>query len=183
VTDNVFDGDVQSRLRRASARLRAASLDAQARDWTAERPDRVGFTRLAQARWHLTEATGRFGPELPPDWIRQVLANLTGVVVTLVVLLAAGRPVSLPILLGAIVAGPFVTQLVISAVVRFRLWRAASAPSGPAAIDDEHFPADLTRRLEACAAAARADRSEKHRAAAGDIAQALECLAGAQVER
>lgn len=180
MSDDVFDGDVEYRLRRAAARVRSAALDAQARDWTAERPDRVGFARLAQARWQIAQAAGRFGSETPPDWIQQIAANLTGVAVTLAVLLSVGRPAALPTLVGAIVLGPFVTQFVISAVARFRLWRAQRAPSGPAAIDDPYFYADLTRRLEACAAAARADRSEAHRAAAGEIGQALDWLQGAQ---
>jgi hypothetical protein len=70
VSDDVFDGDVEYRLRRAAARVRVAALDAQARDWAAERADRVGFGRLAQAHFEITQAAGRFGSAPPWGWIR-----------------------------------------------------------------------------------------------------------------
>jgi hypothetical protein len=108
---------------------------------------------------------------------------VTGVAVTLTILLTAGQPAKLPTLLGAIVLGPLVTQVVVSAVGRWRLAWAQRARSGPATIDDPYFYADLTRRLEACAAAARAEPSEHRRAAAGEIGQALDWLQGAPGER
>ena len=57
--------------------------------------------------------------------------------------------------------------------------RLRRAESGPPPIDDPYFFADLTRRLEACAAAARADPSDQHRAAAADIMRALDWLSSA----
>jgi hypothetical protein len=176
--DDVFGGEVEHRLRRASARVRAATLDAQARDWVAERPDRVGFARLAQADYEIDRAAGRFGAGLPPHWVRTLAGMLAGAAVTLTILLIAGHAAALPALLVAIGAGPVVAQAVVSLIGRFR----PRAAVGPAAIDDPYFHGDLTRRLEACAAAARVDRSEKHRAAAADIGRALIWLPAARAE-
>jgi hypothetical protein len=164
VTDDVFGGDVEHRLRRASARVRAAALDAQTRDWVAERPDRVGFARLAQADYEIERAAARFGGGgLPWDWPRTLAATLVGAAGTLTILLTTGDAASLPVLLPAIAVGPVVIAL--SALIPRR------APE--AGIDDPYFHGDLTRRLEACAAAARVARSENHRAAADDIGRAL----------
>jgi hypothetical protein len=183
VRDDVFGGDVEFRLRRAAARVRAAALDAQARDWVAERPDRAGFGRLIQAHFEITQAADRFGAPPPGNWPRTIAGTLAGVGVTLTILLTAAHPARLPALLGAIVAGPVVAQCVMSAIGRVRLWHAQHAPTGPATIDDPYFHGDLVRRLEACAAAARADRSAQHRAAADDIGRALSWLADAQRDR
>jgi hypothetical protein len=181
VTDDVFDGDVEHRLRRVGRRVRAASLDAQARDWLAERPDRVGFSRLGQAHWEITEAAGRFGRPPPDDWGVQLGGGAAWIATTVTILLAGGA--SLPVLAGAIVAGPFAAQAVISGTAWVQKWRAARAPAGPAPIDDPYLYADINRRLEACAAAARADRSDQHRAAVGDISRALDWLSLAQRDR
>jgi hypothetical protein len=183
VTDDVFGGDVEHRLRRVSSRVRAAALDAQARDWVAERPDRVGFGRLHQAQYEITQAAGRYGSALPWDWLRLLAGTLTGLAVTLTILLTADHPASLPTLLVALGLGPVVTQCVMSVIGRVQRWRSQRTETGPAAIDDPYFHGDLTRRLEACAAAARADRSEKHRAAADDIGRALVWLSGARREQ
>jgi len=173
VTDDVFGGTVEHRLRRTAGRVRAAARDAQVRDWLAERPDRVGFARLAQAEYEIGQAADRFGAGLPPDWIRTTAGMLAGLAVSLTILLTARDAGSLPTLLAAIGVGPIVAQVVAS-VIGWR--RAATTP----AIDDPYFHGDLTRRLEACAAAARIDRSEKHRAAAGDIGRALVWLPAAR---
>jgi hypothetical protein len=182
VSDDVFDGDVEFRLRRASARLRAAAFDAQARDWVAERPDRVGFARMAQAHSSTAAAASRYGRPLPADWIIQLAAPLAGIAATLTILFTAARPAAWPTLLAAIAAGPLVGQAAIVAIGRVRRRLVPGSPSQPATIDDPYFQADLTRRLEACAAAARADRSEQHRAAAGEIGSALAWLSSAQGE-
>jgi hypothetical protein len=181
--DDVFDGDVEFRLRRVSARVRAAAFDAQVRDWVAERPDRVGFARLAQAHWSIAAAASRYGRALPPDLLLQFAAPLAGVLATLAVLLVADRPAALPVLIVAIAAGPIVGQSVMSVTAAVRRRSARRAGDRPAAIDDPYFHADVARRLEACAAAARADRSEQHRAAAGDVEVALTWLSAARGDR
>jgi hypothetical protein len=178
----MFDGDVEHRLRRVGCRLRAATVDAQARDWLAERPDRRGFARLGQAHWEITAAAGRYGKPLPPDWVVQLAGGAAGLLTTLVILLVGGAG-DRPVLVGAIVAGPFATQAVISVTAWGRTARAKQAPTGPAAIDEPYLYADLTRRLEACAATARADRSDRHRAAATDIVRALDWISSAQRDR
>ncbi|MBB2942485.1 hypothetical protein FB565_002198 [Actinoplanes lutulentus] len=121
--DDLFSGRVAPRLARIERELTAAVVDAQSRDWAADRPDRVGFARLGQAR----------------DEVRR-------------------------------------------AVRRYRRFSGFSLFSRRrvADVDDPYFYADLRRRIEACAAAARADRSYKRRAAATDLEYALDWLAAAQ---
>lgn len=182
MSDDVFDGEVEHRLRRVGRRVRAAALDAQARDWLAERPDRLGFARLGQAHWEITVAAGRYGRPLPVDWVVQLASGGVWILTTLAILLLGGAR-NLPVLVGAIVAGPFAAQAVISGTAWVQKARAKKASSGPAAIEDPYLYADLTRRLEACAAAARADPSDLHRAAAVDIARALDWLSSAQRDR
>jgi hypothetical protein len=179
--DDVFGGDVEFRLRRVAARVRAAQLDAQARDWVAERPDRVGFARLAQSRQDILAAAARYGSALPWDWPRMLVGVLAGLGVTLTILLISGG--SLPFLLVAIGLGPIVTQAVMSGIGVVQRWRSLRAESTKPQIDDPYFHGDLTRRLEACRAAARADPSAEHRAAADDIGRALLWLNDAQRER
>lgn len=174
MTDDVFGGTVEHRLRRAAGRVRATARDAQARDWVAERPDRVGFARLAQADYEIGQAADRFGAGLPWNWLRTTAGMVVGAAVSLTILLTTGDASSLPVLLVAIGAFPVVTQAVTSLVTARR--------RDGRSIDDPYFHGDLTRRLEACAAAARADRSENHRAAADDIGRALVWLAAARRE-
>ncbi len=57
--DDPFAGGIVSRLRRADRELAAAIVDAQCRDWLADRPDRVGFARLGHARREVRTALGR----------------------------------------------------------------------------------------------------------------------------
>ena len=177
MTDDIFDGDVEHRLRRAARRLRAATLDAQARDWTAERPDRTGFARLGQALHEVRSAADRYGTSLPTD---DGLAGGTALLVwagtTVLVLLLVDRPAAPLALAAAIAAGAFTAHAALAAVGWVRRWRAMREPAGPAPIDDAFLYTDLARRLEACAAAARADPSEKRRAAAGDLGRALDWL-------
>jgi hypothetical protein len=106
-----------------------------------------------------------------------------GIVTTLTILLASGRATALPVLVAAIAAGSFAFQAVVSGTAWVRCRRAQRAPSQPATIDDPYFYADLTRRLEACAAAARAGHSEQTRAAAAEIGRALDWLSAAQDNR
>jgi hypothetical protein len=179
VTDDVFGGPVEHRLRRAAGRVRAAALDAQARDWVAERPDRVGFARLAHADYEIGRAADRYAAGLPWDWARTLAGTLAGAVVSLTILLTARHAASLPTLLIALGVGPVVAQIVVTLIGRARPPREVPQPP---AIDDPYFHGDLTRRLEACAAAARADPSEKHRAAADDIGRALVWLPSARSE-
>ena len=177
MTDDIFDGDVEHRLRRAARRLRAASLDAQARDWTAERPDRIGFARLGQAHYEVKAAADRYASPLPTDdWFATMASGLTWVAATILVLLLVDHPATPPALAAATVAGALGAQVAVSALVWDRNRRARRRPIGPAPIDDPQLYTDLTRRLEACAAAARADRSEQRRAAAGHLGQALDWL-------
>jgi hypothetical protein len=181
VKDDLFDGDVEHRLRRAAKRLRAASLDAQARDWTAERPDRIGFARLGQAHYEVGAAADRYGSSLPThDGRTGVIALLAWAGTTVLILLLVDRPAAPLALTAAIVAGAFAAHAALAAVDGVRRWRALREPVGPAPIDDPGLYTDLTRRLEACAAAARADPSEQHRAAAGDLGQALDWLSAAR---
>jgi hypothetical protein len=188
VTDDVFGGDVEHRLRRAAARVRAAARDAQARDWVAERPDRVGFARLAQAEYEIGQAADRFGAGLPPRWPRTIAGTLAGAGMTLAILLTARDAAALPTLLVAIGIGPVVAQSVATLIAKGTLIRGGTRTAGgtvggeKATIDDPYFHGDLTRRLEACAAAARVARSEKHRAAADDIGRALVWLPAARPE-
>ena len=179
--DDIFDGDVEHRLRRAARRLRAASLDAQARDWTAERPDRIGFARLGQARYEVGSAADRYNSVLPTDdGLAGGAALLVWAATTVLVLLLVDRPAAPLALAAAIVAGAFAAHAALALVEWIRRWRAMREPAGPAPIDDAYFYTDLARRLEACAAAARADPSEKHRAAAGDLGNALDWLSAAR---
>jgi hypothetical protein len=181
--DDVFDGDVEFRLRRVSSRLRAAAFDAQVRDWVAERPDRVGFARLAQAHWTVGEAAARYGRGFPPNLALQFGAPLAGIAAGLTILLTATHPAGLPALLLSIVTASLVTQFVVAATFGVRKRRAERARPEPATIDDPYFRADVTRRLEACAAAAQADRAAPHRAAAQEIKAALTWFSFTQGER
>jgi hypothetical protein len=47
---------IQNRLHRAEQQVLAAVVDAQCRDWTADRPDRVGFARRGPAADELDAA-------------------------------------------------------------------------------------------------------------------------------
>ena len=181
MNDDVFDGDVEHRLRRAERRLRAAALDAQARDWTAERPDRIGFPRLAQAYTEVRTAADRYAAPPPAGDGPTVLAGgLTWIGAAVLVLLLVDHPAAPPALAAATVTGALAAQVAVSALVWARKLRARRRAAVPAPIDDPHLYADLTRRLEACAAAARADPSEHRRAAATDLARALDWLAAAR---
>ncbi|BAL91963.1 hypothetical protein AMIS_67430 [Actinoplanes missouriensis 431] len=132
-------GPVAPELARIRRELSTVILDAQCRDWVADRPDRVGFARLGQAGEAVNRAAGRYR--------------------------RTTRPAPLAALPGS-----------------GRLLRARRRADGPARIDDRQLYTSLGRRLEACAAAARSDRSHQRRAAATDLEYALDWLAAAERE-
>jgi hypothetical protein len=178
VSAGEFAGGAEARLRDTARRMRAAVADAQARDWVAERPDRVGWARLAQAQFHVGAAADRFGQPLPiDDWV----APLTGIGVWIgaaaILLLVAGDPADPLDLAGAIAAGAVLSQAAVATLLRFRRRRARLAPAGPAPIDDPYLFAELTQRIEGGAAAAR---GAGRRAAADDLDQSLDWLAAAR---
>lgn len=171
-------GGTEAGLRDTARRMRAAVTDAQARDWVAERPDRVGWARLAQARFHVGAAADRYGQPMPTDdWL--ALATSIGVWIgaAAILLLVAGDPAEPLTLAGAIVAGAVLSQAAVATLIRYRHRRATRTPAGPAPIDDPYLFAELTRRIEGGAAAAR---DEGRRAAADDLDQALDWLGAAR---
>jgi hypothetical protein len=58
VRQDPFSGEARPRLRTIARDLDAVITDAQSRDWSADRPDRVIFARLAQARDQVRTAAG-----------------------------------------------------------------------------------------------------------------------------
>ena len=173
-----FTEGTETRLRDTARRMRVAVGDAQARDWVAERPDRVGWARLAQAQFHVGAAADRFGQPLPTDdWAAPALSIGVWISAAAVLLLVAGDPADPPILAGAIAAGAVLSQAAVAVLTRFRGRRARLAGAGTAPMDDPYLFAELTRRIEGGAAAARGDG---RRAAADDLDQALDWLAAAR---
>ena len=160
-------------LDRIDRRVRAVILDAQCRDWIAERPDRVGFARLGQARHEVHAAARRYSAITPADdWVWPLVSSVTWIVVAAAVLLAAGDPARPLTLAIALVGGMLAGQAAISLLAWVRGRR--EAPAGPAPIDDPGLYADLTRQIEAAAA--------QHEAAADDLGRALAWLAAARDE-
>jgi hypothetical protein len=180
--DDIFAGDVESRVMRIDRRVRAAALDAQCRDWAAERPDRVGFARLGQVHHEMRAAARRYTRLAPPadDWVWPLVSSVTWLATTLLVLLLANDPAAPLTLAAALVAGMIAGQTAITVLNAERNSRAKSAESSAAAIEDPYFYADLNRRIEACAAAARSEEKRPHRAAADDLGRALDWLAAAR---
>ncbi|GAA2605852.1 hypothetical protein [Paractinoplanes durhamensis] len=173
--EDIFAGDVEGRLERLDRQVRAVVLDAQCRDWIAERPDRVGFARLGQVHHELRSAIRRYNPmRKAEDWVWPVLSTATWLVTTLVILLVADRPAAPLTLAFALVAGLIVAQAAIS-VTEQRKKKAAAA-----GIEDPALYADLTQRIEACAATARADPEQ--RAAAEDLGRALDWVSATRDE-
>ena len=137
--DDPFAGGVEARLRRVDRELRAAVVDAQCRDWVAERPDRVVFARLDEVRREVRAAADRYR------------------------------------------AGPRLTAAAVAGAMSAVLRRSRERGGFPmTAADDPYFYAGLRRRIEACAAAARADPNYRRRPAATDLDHALDWLAAAQ---
>jgi hypothetical protein len=203
-----FSDDARPRLRRLERDLDAVIADAQSRDWSADRPDRVVFARLGQARHHVRSATRRSGPSRPPDEPVVMMPGEPGAAVSG----SPGAPLladPAAFLLGAaagclaagaalVIAGPAAARPLPSAVAAVAgLWAALIAvavlrglrrrwdrlaTAGPAPVDDPYRYAAIRRRLEAGAVTARRDRSHRRRAAAVDLEYALDWLAAAQSE-
>jgi hypothetical protein len=160
-------------LRRLADRLFRVVVDAQARDWTAERPDPVGFALLGRATVEVRRAAGRYGRASPLRGGRAVLlAAVTWIAVTASILLLVDDPAAPLPLAAAIVCGMLGGQVVISADAGLSRARALREAAGPAPIDDPAVRGELIRRIEAAAAAARADPDERHRLAAEDLERA-----------
>ena len=169
--DDPFAGRLAPRLARIERELASAVVDAQVRDWSADRPDRVGFARLGQVLADVSRARGRHRR----TWPTTMSPTFFGIIAVLVV--GGAGPVILAL---AAAAGVGIGFAVLAVVRRLRLDAARRARLGVAAIDDPYLYASLRPRLEACAVAARADRSHRRRAAATDLEYALDWLAAAQ---
>ncbi|GAA0552179.1 hypothetical protein GCM10010172_38260 [Paractinoplanes ferrugineus] len=174
--EDIFAGDVESRLERADRRVMAAVLDAQCRDWIAERPDRVSFARLGQAHHELRAAIHRYNPmRKPDDWLWPVLSTATWLVTSLIILLVVDEPADPLTLAFALVAGLIVAQVALFLPGRRRKHEILE-------IEDPLLYADLTNRIEACAATARSDPRAELRAAADDLGRALDWVSATRDE-
>ncbi|WP_436527243.1 hypothetical protein [Actinoplanes sp. HUAS TT8] len=181
--DDPFAGGVAPRLRGLDRELAAAIVDAQSRDWTADRPDRVGFARLGQVRHDLGNAAARYRAAPTGTGHTTVLAVLlAALLVGLPPLLLVPDPARPPVLTGIAVAGVWAAYLIRAGLRRLRIRRARGAPDRSAPIDDPFLYARARRTIEACAASARADRSYRRRASAADLEYALDWLSAAQEE-
>ncbi|GAA4591153.1 hypothetical protein BJY16_000177 [Actinoplanes octamycinicus] len=181
--DDPFTGGVAPRLRRLDRELAATVTDAQCRDWVADRPDRVGFARLGQARQEIRTAAARYRVAPPlTDRVTVLSALAAGLIVVLPLLLVVPGPTRPLTLAGIAVAGLWATLGLRTALRRLRIRSARGAPDGPAPIDDPYLYARQRHGIEACALSARADRSYRRRAAATDLEYALDWLAAAQEE-
>lgn len=186
--------DARTRLSTIDRDLAEVITDAQSRDWSADRPDRVTFARLGQARHRVRAAAGRRRQERPPaDPLAVLLGPVAGLLTT-VVLMATGVPATL---LPGGAAVPATAPLPLALTATAALWAALAAVAGarrwrrrwdratvdgPAPVDDPHRYEALRRRIEASAAAAREHRSPHRRAAAIDLEYALDWLAAARGE-
>jgi hypothetical protein len=157
-------------------RIRAAALDAQARDWTAERADRLGFARLWPV-YHSIQAARRYTkqPFDHPLWITASFGLLF--VVPTVILLLADEPAA-PLTLAVASGAAVLAADAVLAVARLvRILTDHRRPDGPAPIDDPYLYAETTRRLEA----ARSTTPENDTGTA-DLDRALFWLASARDE-
>lgn len=181
--DDPFSGGVGPRLRRLDRELAAAVVDAQSRDWTADRPDRVGFARLGQVRRDLGNAAARYRvASTGPDRTTILAVLLSGLVVGLPLLLLVPDPARPLRLAGIAVAGVWAAYLIRAGLRGLRIRRGRRAPDRSAPIDDPFLYARARRTIESCAASARADRSYRRRGAAADLEYALDWLSAAQEE-
>jgi hypothetical protein len=153
--------DLRSRVEQTSDELWAAALDAQGRDWAGERPDPVGFARLALVAWTLNPIVTGGGPrESRRDWPMLIAPAAAGFVTTLAVLLLAHRPAALPALLVAIAAGPLAALSTSMVIFRVRRRLARRARAERATADDPGFYAGLFQRFDEIAAEADAQADE-----------------------
>ncbi|MEV6342300.1 hypothetical protein [Actinoplanes sp. NPDC051851] len=181
--DDPFTGGVVPRLRRIERALAGAATDAQCRDWAADRPDRVGFARLGQARGEIHSAARRYRADGPsPDLPALLAGGSAALLVAAPVVLLLDDPGRPPVLGGVAVAALWAAIGARTALRARRRRRARAASPGPAPIDDPFLYTGLRRRIEACAVAARSDRSYRRRAAATDLEYALDWLAAAEEE-
>lgn len=182
VREDPFSGEARPRLGRIARDLEAVVVDAQSRDWVADRADRVGFARLGQVRHHVLIAAGRSrGLSLIADPV----AVLLGVTVWFVV---GGTvlwfwAINGTVLVASVVVAGFWAGLLSVAVLRRlrRRWDRRD-PDGAAPIDDPYRYAAFRRRIEARAAVARGHRSYRRRDTAIDLEYALDWLSAAQSE-
>ncbi|GIF35942.1 hypothetical protein BC793_102617 [Actinoplanes xinjiangensis] len=92
VREDPFSGENRPRAAAIDRDLHAVITDAQSRDWSADRPDRVIFARLGQARRRVRAAAGRGGADRrPADPFAVLLGAVTGLL-TATVLLLTGIP-------------------------------------------------------------------------------------------
>jgi hypothetical protein len=161
---------MQNRLYRNEERVIAAVVDAQCRDWTADRPDRVGFARLAQVSFHLAAARRYFPiPSVLDDPVRDLLATASWTGTLLLVLLLADDPAAPLTLAGAAGAAVLVTQLMTSMLWRLRDRRARRAPMPRAPIDDRQFYSQMGAVLEDCADRIRRTRQVAREPAVAEL--------------
>ncbi|BEL12067.1 hypothetical protein Q0Z83_102580 [Actinoplanes sichuanensis] len=187
VREDPFSGEARPRLAAIDRDLAALITDAQSRDWSADRPDRVVFARLGQARRRVRAATGRRG-EHPGRRLADPAAALLGTttgLLTAAALLSTGLPEKTLKAAGVpatAVVALWVALLAVAGLQRLRRHRDRTTVDGPAPIDDHYRYVAFRRRIEACAAMARDHRSHRRRAAAIDLEYALDWLAAAQSE-
>ena len=181
--DDPFAVAIAPRLLRIDRELESAVLDAQCRDWAADRPDRVRFARLGQARQDVSRAARCYHAVRPRTDVPAMLAAAATWVLTAGLLLGpaglAGRPLTLA---AAVAAALWAATAAAWGLRRRRAARARRRVLRSPAIDDLYLYAGLRRRIEACAVAARSDRSLRRRAAAADLEHALDWLTAAQEE-
>ncbi|MEV4274942.1 hypothetical protein [Actinoplanes xinjiangensis] len=92
VREDPFSGETRPRAAAIDRDLHMVITDAQSRDWSADRPDRVVFARLGQARRRVRAAAGRGGADRrPADPFAVLLGAVTGLL-TATVLLLTGIP-------------------------------------------------------------------------------------------
>jgi hypothetical protein len=161
---------VEGRLDRMQRRLRAAALDAQARDWAAERPDQVGFARLWEVHGRIQEARNRAPFE---DRLLAAASLAAWPVTSTALLLATDEPAAPLTLTLALAAGLAVAEAVTGGAVLVRRWRGRRERARPAPIDDPGLYAELRRELEQARADARAAGDQRR---AEDLGQALAWL-------
>ncbi|WP_430783673.1 hypothetical protein [Actinoplanes sp. G11-F43] len=184
VREDPFSGEARPRLGRIARDLDDLVTDAQSRDWSADRADRVVFARLGQARHQVRMAAGRRGG-LPPiaDPVAAAAGVTAGITVAGTLLLVAGAAAVRPVPLAVVaVLGLWAGLLTRLLLRRLRRRWDRRIPDRPAPIDDPYRYAAFRRRIEACAAVARGHHSYRRRDAAIDLEYALDWLSAAQSE-
>lgn len=184
VRNDPFSGEAVPRLRRIDRDLDTVITDAQSRDWSADRPDRVVFARLAEARHQVRRAAGRkHARALIADPLATLSAVATWAVTVASVLVTGGMAMVRPLPLAATgIAGLWAAALVVTVVRLVRRHHDRHTTAGPAPVDDPYRYAAFRRRIESCAATARGHRARRRRHAAVDLEYALDWLAAAQTE-